>query len=85
MSDFEFDEDYGYGGVDPYEDVIHEEEYTGRPIPYSNTMVGSTHADGCEWVNGDYPDKCSCKELWEAKFHRERDQELEDLHEEYWT
>ena len=60
-----------------------EEEYTGRPIPYSDKFAGAAHATGCRGYDSE--EGCICMSLWEAKYRRQLDEEAEELHAEYWT
>lgn len=56
------------------------EGYSARPIPESNTRVGSTHHPDC-------PDPESwecCKALWEAKYQEETEAEIDATHREWW-
>jgi hypothetical protein len=79
VTDFEWNP---YGDED--EDEVLEEEYTGRPIPYSTTLVGDAHHQDCPdgpLREGD----CICKVLFESKYQKEQEEELEAMHAEYWT
>jgi hypothetical protein len=63
----------------PYE----EDGYTGRPVPVSNTRVGTAHHPDCPYGEFD-PDFECCNALWEADYQAEKERDAEELHEEWW-
>lgn len=92
MSDFETDEEYytylEAAGLLPWQDdefgPYAEEEYTGRPVPDSSTSVGATHHPACEYIGTDDAQWGCCQALWEADYETKKEQEAEELHEEWW-
>jgi hypothetical protein len=86
---YEFDEDYGYGATDPYEyldDYDQQvEEYSKRPISDDKACdrPDLVHHPKCAYQGRDIED-CNCKALYERDYQVEKEEELEDLHQEYW-
>jgi len=79
----DWDPDYYAYMEQEYQDLVGDEEYTGRPIRDSNTRVGITHHPNCPYGELN-PDFDCCTEYWEADYQKQKDLEAEEMHQEWW-
>ena len=90
MSDFESEEEYADYYARVMDDLLdpfgpYPAEYSKKPISDDAPQIhiDASHHPECEF-DGANPDTCDCRGLYNRDYEREREEEIDELHQEYW-
>jgi hypothetical protein len=80
-----YGEEYDDLDEDGYPYLIHEEDYSCRPLPENapQRVVWSAHHPECTYDPEDV-DTCICRSLYEKKAEADEEAAAEDMHAEWW-